>query len=139
MEADDALGIAQTTDTILCTIDKDLDQISGKHYNFVQKRLYSISEEEGLKWFYKQILIGDNADGIKGLRGIGPVKADKHINPLKNEAEYYSKVLELYKQHYPEDYTERLIKNGQLLKIRRTKDEGIWQPPNERSDATEAD
>jgi 5'-3' exonuclease len=38
-EADDALGINQTGDTIICSIDKDLDMLRGDHYNFVKNRL----------------------------------------------------------------------------------------------------
>jgi 5'-3' exonuclease len=65
-EADDALGIAQTKDTVICSIDKDLDQIPGNHYNFVKRLSYYVSEAEGLKFFYFQLLRGDPADNIPG-------------------------------------------------------------------------
>jgi len=48
-EADDALGISQIylnnnkIDSIICTRDKDLLQIPGKHYNFFNKELVVIS------------------------------------------------------------------------------------------------
>ena len=35
-EANDAMGEAQTDDTIICSIDKDLLMIPGWHYNFVK-------------------------------------------------------------------------------------------------------
>src|SRR5258706_13648506 len=35
-EADDALGVAQTSETIICSIDKDLNQCPGRHYDFVK-------------------------------------------------------------------------------------------------------
>ena len=34
IEADDALGIAQREDTIICSLDKDLLQIPGNHYQW---------------------------------------------------------------------------------------------------------
>lgn len=126
MEADDALGINQTEDTVIVSIDKDLRQIPGKHYHFVNKELYEIDDVAGIRWFYKQILIGDRSDGIEGLRGVGPVRADKYLDGFNDEYEMYQAVKELY----GEEGQEALLKAGQLLKIKRTKDEPIWQPPS---------
>ena len=71
MEADDLLGINQTDDTIICSIDKDLKQIAGRHYNFVKEEFSTVTLSEGLYWFYCQMLIGDVSDNIKGVDGIG--------------------------------------------------------------------
>lgn len=131
MEADDALGINQTTDTVIASIDKDLDQIPGKHYNFVKKILYEISPLEGLQWFYKQILIGDTSDDIQGLYGIGPKKAAKAIDPIVDEIEMYRTVIDMYQLKHPVDYYEKVLKAGRLLKIKQHKDEGLWEPPKE--------
>jgi DNA polymerase-1 len=79
MEADDALGIYQGKNTIICTIDKDLNQIAGWHYNPVKKEKYYIEEEEGIRFFWKQVLMGDSIDGVRGVRGIGPKKAESII------------------------------------------------------------
>ena len=64
IEADDALGIAQTEETIICSIDKDLLMIPGKHYNFVKKEFYEVSPTEALRVFYKQLLLGDRSDNV---------------------------------------------------------------------------
>ena len=50
-EADDALAWNQTSKTIICTIDKDLDMIPGMHYNFINNKAYSVTELEGLQFF----------------------------------------------------------------------------------------
>src|SRR5690606_663050 len=84
-EADDLLGKNQTEETIICSIDKDLLQIAGLHYNFVRDEFTTVSPEEGLLFFYKQLLIGDTADNIKGVSGIGKARADKILNPLLGE------------------------------------------------------
>lgn len=121
IEADDALGIYQTDETIICSIDKDLLQIPGKHYNFVKEEFTEVSELKGLQWFYQQMLIGDTSDNIVGVRGIGKVKAEKLITPLKEEKEMYFIVRSLYKDD------TRFLNNGKLLHIHR-KEGDIWQP-----------
>jgi 5'-3' exonuclease len=129
MEADDRLGIEQQEDTILCSIDKDMKQIPGKHYNFVKKEFFEVTPVEALQFFYKQILMGDTADFIEGIRGIGPKKADKIIAPFLTEQEMFDAVMAVYKKHYPEDAFTRVVKAGQLLKIKQSKEEELWRPP----------
>jgi 5'-3' exonuclease len=95
-EADDALGFNQTEETVICSIDKDLMMIPGMHYNFVKKEYHEVSELDGIKQFYRQMLIGDSVDNIMGIKGIGKVKAAKLIDPLENEEEMYNLVANLY-------------------------------------------
>lgn len=99
MEADDALGIAQyaapKNSTIICTIDKDLNMIEGWHYNFVKKEKYYVKDEEGIRFFYYQLLVGDPTDAIKGVVGIGPKKAAKLLSESPIE-DLYSIVLDQY-------------------------------------------
>jgi len=121
-EADDALGMYQTEDSIICTIDKDLDQIAGRHYNFVKQEFYDVLELDGLRHFYKQLLIGDKADNIFGVIGIGKVKAAKLIDHLNEESDMFETVKDLY------DSEERLLINGQCLWIWH-KENDLWQFP----------
>jgi len=78
-EADDALASEQGEGTIIISIDKDLKQIPGWHWNFVKedaKKEY-ITEEEGLFRQYIQVLCGDSTDNIEGIPGIGMVGAER--------------------------------------------------------------
>ncbi len=94
-EADDMLGVRQMEllgrqePVVICTIDKDLDMIPGDHYNFVKKEKYFVTDEEAIRFFYYQCLIGDTADGIKGVPGIGPKKAENILGACSTEEEYY--------------------------------------------------
>jgi 5'-3' exonuclease len=126
-EADDAIGIRAYTlgeeDYVICSIDKDLDNLRGKHYNFVKNEAYYVTEENAIKNFYRQILTGDRVDNIPGLSGIGPKKAEKILADCVTEEELYSAVLKAY-----DGNLEYLTEQGQLLWIRR-KDNEIWTPP----------
>ena len=46
-EADDALAWSQTEETIICSIDKDLKQVPGRHYNFVKQEFDEVSPLQG--------------------------------------------------------------------------------------------
>jgi 5'-3' exonuclease len=127
-EADDAIGIAayemEVGEYCICSIDKDLDMLRGDHFNFVKNERYFISEEEGIKNFYKQMLVGDRVDNIIGIKGIGPVKAERLLKECKDEQEMYLAVLEAY-----EGNAERVLENGRLLWIRRQSNQ-MWTPPS---------
>lgn len=85
IEADDAMGIQQCqdpSDTIICTIDKDLDTIPGWHYNWDKQSVYNVTPEEATKFFWMQVLMGDTADNIIGLKGIGPMKASRLLEDV---------------------------------------------------------
>jgi len=129
-EADDAIGIHATLtrdNSIIVSIDKDLDMIPGHHYNPVKKDHYYVNDKDAIKNFYRQILTGDKVDNVQGLRGIGPKKADKILGDFDTDLAMYEAVLKAY-----DGDAERVLENGQLLWIRRRKDE-IWQPPTPSS------
>lgn len=79
MEADDACSIFAriTPNCIICSTDKDLDQIPGNHYNISKAIPYYISEEEAHRKLWLQVLTGDSTDNIVGLPGCGPKGAEK--------------------------------------------------------------
>lgn len=131
-EADDAIGIdnAILEDSVIVSIDKDLDQLPGKHYNFVKGILYTVTPEEGLKYFYQQLLSGDRTDNIPGLSGIGEKKAVKALAGLSTEQALFEVAKAMYQNEFSDDWESNLLLNGQLLKIRQ-KEREIWQLPDE--------
>ncbi len=129
MEADDALGIASTQlgdEGIIVTIDKDLDTVPGYHYNPITRKEYYVAEEEAKHYFYNQVITGDASDNIIGIKGIGPVKADKVLAGCSSEVDMWSKVLETYRI-YGRPESDALL-NARLLHLLRHEAE-IWQPP----------
>jgi hypothetical protein len=127
MEADDALGIEayrnEPDETIIVSIDKDLNMIRGHHYNFLKNEKYYVTEEEGIRNFYLQILTGDKVDNIIGLQGIGPVKSKKLLADCNTELEMYETVLKAYNGD-----EARVLENARLLWILR-EEKQVWQPP----------
>ena len=131
-EADDACGIYQSDDTIICGIDKDLLQIPGKHYQWpiirkgvtVRPELYhNITEEQGMRNFYTQMLTGDVADNIKGIQGVGIKRAETILKSCYTENEMYDTVRFFYSSslmtNMPEAEEERFNTNLDLLWIWR--------------------
>lgn len=123
IEADDMLAIRATElgdDSVIVTLDKDLDQVVGWHYNFAKKIKYYVKDDEAVLNFYKQFLTGDTVDNIVGAYRIGPKTADKLLRD-KTESEMWEIILE----HLGED---RAIENGHLLYMLRTKDDYFKVP-----------
>lgn len=60
---------------IIATIDKDLDQIPGWHYNYLKQVHYVQSAADARAFFFQQCLSGDATDGIPGCWKIGETKA----------------------------------------------------------------
>lgn len=126
MEADDALAIQATElgdKAVIVTIDKDLDQVAGWHYNFVKGDFYYVTEPEGVRSFYSQILTGDRVDNIIGLPGIGPKRSSKLLAGCNRPEDFYKVCLELYGGD-----RGRVLENATLLYLKRSL-EDEWKPP----------
>ncbi len=131
IEADDNLGIHQGDDTVICSIDKDLLQIPGAHFNFVRNEFYTIDECTGWVNFYTQLVLGDKSDNIQGydgkMRPIVPKFLQPTIDRIANAGsprEMYEVVAEIY-----ELGDEALYRNAQLLYIQRCEGD-MWHVPD---------
>lgn len=102
IEADDAISICADIykDCTICSTDKDLDQIPGKHYNWVKGIIYDITPAEADYNVFKRMLTGDTVDNIQGIPGIGDKKADKLLNNLTNVKDLYETVLNAFIEHF---------------------------------------
>jgi len=147
-EADDAMSIAQEScfnsdvlegETIICSIDKDLDMVPGIHYNWNKDKIYVIGELEGIRNFYKQLITGDSTDNISGLYKLTKQKATKQllqeIDKLHEEKDMWNYVRGLYESHGVDE--ETIITNARLLWMRREENE-FWSPPSEEESSEEA-
>ena len=120
IEADDAMGIAQTSaghaKTIICSLDKDMRQVPGWHYSWEIQGTGStgnkwtkeankifVTEIGGLFSFYWQLVMGDRADNVPGFDGKMRQTVPKFLEPhyenmleLETEQELFNYVKEIY-------------------------------------------
>lgn len=86
LEGDDILGLLATKEPtegkVIVTIDKDLQQIPGWHYNPDTDELTEVTPEQGAIFHLTQTLTGDRTDGYPGCPGVGPVKAAKILDGM---------------------------------------------------------
>ena len=79
LEADDVMGILMTNgsykDPIMVTADKDMRTIPGKLLRMDKMEVNDLAEANR-NWM-TQALVGDTSDNYPGLKGFGPVKAEK--------------------------------------------------------------
>ena len=141
-EADDLWGKYSTSmgpeNVVILTQDKDGRMVPGYHMVWADHTLIYVAPDTwehvhadkvyGRKWFWLQMLHGDNADNIPGLpkyinpKGnlalCGEVTAGKLLADCANEAEARSTVLGLYRGYYGDDAWMHLLEQGILLWMR---------------------
>jgi 5'-3' exonuclease len=131
-EADDLIAMEAARlgyNACVASIDKDMLQIPCWHFNIVKGTMTKVTPEEGMRFFYTQMLTGDKADNIIGLHRVGPVKAEKILGDASDEEELWDRVLKAY-----DGDVDRVLENARLLWLRREKEE-MWLPPKARYDS----
>jgi 5'-3' exonuclease len=133
-EADDLIfynaQLLNVDEYIICSIDKDLKQIEGLHYDYYQLKKYTEDGEEfkvrkGFIYMDKTdcenllcelFLVGDSCDNIKGVKGIGKQKANKIIQSKNTTFGKFKAICEAYKNE-SKNWKEKLRMNYKLLKF----------------------
>jgi 5'-3' exonuclease len=135
MEADDYMGIYQDKEnntTVIASLDKDLLMIPGLHFQWQfgtskwtkEEKFITQTDIEGLRLFYEQCLKGDKADNVKGIAGLGEVKARKLLADCTTEKEMLDVCLEQY------GLEEEFLLNAQCLWILRSMDDSYLERYN---------
>lgn len=119
-ECDDVIASLANDHTAIVSNDKDFLTVGNTYvFNPVKNELRFVTEEEATFNFYVQTLVGDVADNIKGIDGIGKVKAPKLLEG-KTKDEMEQTVLDLYCEQYGQDEGQRaLTEIKTLLHLRR--------------------
>lgn len=109
---------------IICSLDKDLKQIEGAHFDYYRKKVNEdeyqykgwsyTTKEYGYHLFCKQVLTGDVSDNIKGIHGIGEKKAEKLLADKKS----FSKLLTVARKYKETDGNlDRFKRNYKLIRL----------------------
>lgn len=128
LEADDLLASIMTsrTDAVCCSIDKDLLQLEGTHYNLNKRTITEVTREEGLYNLAMQTLTGDSVDNIKGCPGIGPKKAEKILQGMTAD-DWIDRCVGAYRSVYGDDAGEVFCLNLSLVYL-QTDMSRAWLP-----------
>lgn len=110
-EADDKVADRQLEsgdNSVLISIDKDLDCIQGYHYTPLmgavkKSKSYYMTEYESLLFYHIQWLMGDSTDNIGGAFKVGKTKAEKALKDCTTEEEMCTVVEEVYRKVYGEE------------------------------------
>ena len=110
--------------TIICSRDKDLKMIPGWHYSWEcgnqKEKKWFVSEQDGIRFFYKQLLTGDATDNILGLYRVGDKAACvKQLDDIDDEYDMYCHVYKEYKSRFGSYGFQFLEENAKLLWILR--------------------
>ena len=128
LEADDALGINQTDDTMIVSLDKDLLMVPGQHFSWEIKgkgwtkpdKFFTQDAIGGIRLFFEQCLKGDTADNIKGIEKIGDKRAKALLADCVTEQEMFDTVRDAYSND------EEFIMNASVLWIMQH-EEDVWK------------
>lgn len=149
-------------DTTICSRDKDVRQCPGRHYSWECGGAASIGPimvdelgwlenanegkvdtkgkpkpfkifGTGAKFFYAQLIMGDNVDNIAGVRKKGQVFAYKLLKDATTVRECYELVAEVYVKDLGDEWKTKIKEMADLLYMIREYDEHgkpkLWLPP----------
>jgi hypothetical protein len=146
IEADDAVATLartyrdQSYNYCVASIDKDLDQIPGWHYDYMKKVFYFIDAEDAAKSFWGQVLSGDSTDNIGGVWKLGAkgakAKVDEWYAKETSPQGIWDQVVLTYRAsqakpacpYADKDPCAVALENARLLYLQQKPDE-LWQPP----------
>ena len=143
-EADDQIATRAyeaSKEYVVCSPDKDLDQIPGTHWNYKKSVEYEISSYEAQFFFWQQVLSGDPADNIKGCWKVGEGKAMAFIEERADlvggdEALLWQDIVETYEESkelpgcpYADRQAEEVALENARLVWMQTEHGRLWTPP----------
>lgn len=139
-EADDLICQTQFESeepTVICSRDKDLRICPGWHYSWECGAQASIGPEftdeigwldfdkkegdvvgYGKAFFYYQMLVGDGADNIPGLKGVGIAAAKGLLHGCETEEDYFRAVKGKYVEVLGKESKEMFTEQANLLWMR---------------------
>ena len=133
-EADDAIAMkhykedSTGVNLTVCSIDKDLLQIPGDHFNWVKDLHINIDYDQAMYHAINRILLGDRSDNIPGYDGKSRDKPTKqlqyYMNDIKDSQDPFILLYSIFEEH---SSVSNLIRTGNLVHL-LTNEEDFWYP-----------
>lgn len=146
-EADDEVSIQgwatylnDNDSCVIASIDKDLDQIPGVHYDYKKHVFYTVTMEDARRAFWIQAISGDSGDNVPGCWKMGLEKAaqivDKWIKDGLSDEQIWESVVTLYNKsrtikgcpYANVDAKTVARETAQLVYLQQWRGE-LWEPP----------
>lgn len=119
LEADDVMGILMTNGSynapIMVTADKDMRTVPGPLLRMDKMEFNDVADADR-NWMI-QTLVGDTSDNYPGLKGFGPIKAEKLLAEHKTLPAMWNAVVEAYRKA-GSTFAEALL-NARMARILR--------------------
>ena len=109
--------------------------VPGWHYkwgkgNTEETPPFFVTQIEGLRFFYKQLLTGDMTDNILGLYGVGKKSTLlSKLDDMDSEEAMFLHVYGEYKSRFGAYADQFMLENGRLLWMLREEGE-LWEFPD---------
>lgn len=135
---------------VVCSPDKDLDQVVGIHWNYSKNVEYEIAPDEAEFFFWQQVLSGDTADNIKGCWKVGDGRAVELVaewmGDQLTDIEIWANIVQTYEDSmglkgcpYTGMPAEVVALENARLVWMQTESLRLWTPPGEPKVYLEAD
>jgi hypothetical protein len=108
---------------VICSIDKDLRCIPGRHFDLKKNIYFDVSPQEAKYNYYCQLLKGDPTDNVTGVPGIGEVKAKKLLTGCITDEEFQETIVMQYYAVYGESWYEQILVNGRMIHLKKHHDD----------------
>lgn len=142
LEADDVMGILATNDShsnpVIVSIDKDMRTVPCSL--LAKDMVETVTQAEADRAWMRQTLTGDSTDNYPGLKGVGPVKAEKILGDAITLIDLWTRVVQAY-QKGGLTWQDALL-NARMARILRHGDYDfdqsvvrLWEPAFELSKA----
>ena len=136
LEADDCMGLLATDgsvpDPVIVSIDKDMRTVPCKL--LVNEQIEEVTSLDADRAWMAQTLTGDSTDGYKGVKGVGPVTANKILKDKTTVQEMWPAVVGAYMKAGL--LAADAIRTARLARILRagdyceqSKQVKLWVPP----------
>jgi 5'-3' exonuclease len=128
-EADDLIRIwaeeckEAGQDFVICSLDKDLQCIPGKHFVIHKDEVIDVSEAQAMYNYHYQLIVGDQIDNIPGVPKMGPVKVTKLLADCETLEDFQAAVVGAYIKFFGDDWRQWLLANGKLIHLKRDPDD----------------
>lgn len=137
LEADDivcALAENNEGNCIICSPDKDMKQIIGLHYDYKKTDAVPmiVDSVQANYFFWLQMLTGDGTDNIKGVPGLGEVKAKKILDAVDDPVLYLSTVVGEYRRYFGDHYGPIIAAETRLTIQLMSSKHPLWKEYSEQ-------